>query len=336
MTSSPFSAILLFHAAPGGAMTMRTIIWALAASTVLIPAAASAQSNVEGRVGKLESEMRAVQRKVFPGGAGQYLQPEITRPDTPQSVGGVPATSAVADLTSRVTALEQQMASMTDQIEQNGYKVRQLQDQFEAYKRSTDAKLKTLSATPALAETPASAPLGDDQPAPVRPARTPPKATPAAVAASGDTTASDTRAAGDAAQVTKPSSGDTPEDEYLYGYRLWAAKQYPQAEAQLKKVVATYPKHRRASYAQNLLGRAYLDEGKPSLASMAFYDNYKKMPDGERAPDSLYYLAQALMKLNKPADACKVYGELTDVYGTKISSSMKADVEKGRTAAKCK
>ena len=329
-------------AAPGGAISMRTIIWALAAATILTPAAVSAQSNVEGRVGKLESEMRAVQRKVFPGGAGQYLQPEITRPDTPQEAGGVPATSAVADLTSRVTALEGQMASMTDQIEQNGYKVRQLQDAFDAYKRSTDAKLKALATAPALAETPASAPLGDDAEATTpaaRPARPSAKPNPTTVAASGDTS-TPAGPKGDAvegatADVKKPSTGDAPEDDYLYGYRLWAAKQYPQAEAQLKKVVATYPKHRRASYAQNLLGRAYLDEGKPSLASMAFYDNYKKMPDGERAPESLYYLAQALMKLNKPADACKVYGELTDVYGSKISSQMKANVEKGRTAAKC-
>ncbi|MEH3160059.1 MAG: hypothetical protein PGN08_14725 [Sphingomonas taxi] len=318
---------------------MRTIIAGLIAATALIPVAALAQSNVEGRVGKLESEMRAVQRKVFPGGAGQYLQPEITRPDAPQTVGGIPATSAVADLTSRVTALEQQMASMTDQIEQNGFKVRQLQDQFEAYRRATDAKLTTLASTPALTAAPASAPLGEDEAATgttSRPTRTPTR-TPAATRPTPSPAAGEDDAApATAVKVDKPATGDTPEDEYLYGYRLWTAKQYPQAEAQLKKVVATYPKHRRASYAQNLLGRAYLDEGKPSLASMAFYDNYKKMPDGERAPDSLYYLAQALMKLNKPADACKVYGELTDVYGTKISASMKADVEKGRTAAKCK
>ena len=315
---------------------MRTIIWALAASS-LVPVAAGAQSNVEGRVGKLESEMRAVQRKVFPGGAGQYLQPEITRPDTPQAVGGTPATSAVADLTGRVTALEQQMASMTDQIEQNGFRLRQLQDQFDAYKRSTDAQLKSLATTPALAAAPASAPLGGEDAADEpRPTRTPPRTnTPVSVAAAGDTGPSAATPAA-TVKVDKPSTGDAPEDDYLYGYRLWTARQYPQAEAQLKKMVATYPKHRRASYAQNLLGRAYLDEGKPSLASMAFYDNYKKMPDGERAPDSLYYLAQALVKLNKPADACKVYGELTDVYGTKISASMKADVEKGRTAAKCK
>ncbi|MBI0473760.1 hypothetical protein D9601_00085 [Sphingomonas sp. MA1305] len=325
---------------------MSKTIWALAASAALIPATllavpASAQSsNLDGRVGKLEGEMRAVQRKVFPGGAGQYLQPEVTRPDTPAQAGGVPATSAVADLTSRVTALESQMASMTDQIEQNGYKLRQLQDQFEAYKRATDGKLKSLASAPAPAPSPAvgsdEEPM-DDRPAAGATASRPSRGGAAPAARPASANADDAGTAGaSAGPVSKPSTGNNAEDDYLYGYRLWAAKQYPQAEAQLKKVVADYPKHRRASYAQNLLGRAYLDEGKPSLASMAFYDNYKKMPDGERAPDSLYYLAQALIKLNKPADACKVYGELTDVYGTKISSQMKADVEKGRTAAKCK
>ena len=137
------------------------------------------------------------------------------------------------------------------------------------------------------------------------------------------------------AGVEKPDTGNAPEDAYLYGYRLYQAKLYPEAETQLKQVVATYPKSKRASYAQNLLGRSYLEEGKPSLASIAFYDNYKKMPDGDRAPDSLYYLAQSLMKLNKPADACKVYAELGDVYAARITPEMKANVARGRTAAKC-
>ena len=111
----------------------------------------------------------------------------------------------------------------------------------------------------------------------------------------------------------------------------------PRREAQLKKVVAEYPKHRRASYAQNLLGRAYLDDGKPSLAAIAFYDNYKKMPDGERAPDSLYYLAQALMKLNKPARRLQgLWRADRRLWRRRSRAAMKADVAKGRTAAKCK
>jgi TolA-binding protein len=294
----------------------------------LLPAAVQAQ-NVEGRVGKLESEMRAVQRKVFPGGGGQMLQPEVRAPQSEQGPGpGSPATSALADVNQRVTSLEQQMTSLTEQIEQNQNRTRQLQDAFDNYRRSNDARLKTLETGPAPIATGAGTggPIeSDDQSSgPSRPTTRP-------EAASKPSAATPTKVS-----VEKPSTGDPAEDEYMYGYRLWAAKQYPQAEAQLKKVVAEYPKSKRASYAQNLLGRSYLDEGKPSLASMAFYDNYKKMPEGERAPDSLLYLGQALTKLNKPADACKVYDELNDVYGAKMAAAMKGQVVAGRSAAKCK
>ncbi|PTQ63969.1 TolA-binding protein [Sphingomonas sp. PP-CE-3G-477] len=292
----------------------------------LLPAAVQAQ-NVEGRVGKLESEMRAVQRKVFPGGAGQMLQPEVRAPQSEQGPGpGSPATSALADVNQRVTSLEQQMTSLTEQIEQNQNRTRQLQDAFDNYRRSNDARLKTLETGPAPIATGAGGPIeSDDQSSgPSRPTTRP------------ETASKPGAATPIKVSVEKPSTGDPAEDEYMYGYRLWAAKQYPQAEAQLKKVVAEYPKSKRASYAQNLLGRSYLDEGKPSLASMAFYDNYKKMPEGERAPDSLLYLGQALTKLNKPADACKVYDELNDVYGAKMASAMKGQVAAGRSAAKCK
>jgi TolA-binding protein len=291
----------------------KSIIVGILLAGASLPVAASAQSNVEGRVGKLESEMRAVQRKVFPGGAGKLLQPEVTGPQTTAGPGpGTPATSAVADLAQRVTSLEQQIASMTGQVEQTEYKIRQLQEQFDAYRRATDDRMKLF-----VRAVEGTGGPDEDAGPPARPSGA-------------------TAAARPANAVEKPSTGNPAEDEYLYGYRLWAAKSYAEAQTQLKKVVATYPKDRRASYAQNLLGRAYLDEGKPSLASMAFYDNYKKMPDGERASESLYYLGQSLTKLNKSADACKVYDELNDVYGAKLSRDMTAKVAAGRAAAKCK
>jgi TolA-binding protein len=312
---------------------MRNLLLAGVAAVMILPTAAAAQSNVEGRVGKLESEMRAVQRKVFPNGAGGYVQPEITAPQTQAQAPGVPASSALSDLTSRVTSLEEQMAGLTGQIEQNGYRTRQLQDQFDAYKRATEARLKALESGPApIAPAGQSAPLDTSAtPAVAATGSTRPPKTPAAPSV----VTGDTATATPAAAVDKPSTGDAAEDAYLYGYRLWAAKRYPEAEAALKKVVADYPKSRRASFAQNLLGRTYLDSGKPSLASMAFYENYKKFPDGERAPDSLLYLGQALTKLNKAADACKVYDELSDVYGAKLSAAMKGQIASGRSAAKC-
>ena len=288
---------------------MRTVLLAAAAvaAAAFTPAPGRAQA-IEGRVGKLESEMRAVQRKVFPGGAGRLVEPEVQPQAVPNDAPGVPATAPIADLTARVATLEQQLATMTGQIEQNQFRIRQLDEAFQQYKRATDARLDAGAIQPAAT----GAPVGDS-------------------AETGDEPA----AAAATATVQRPSTGDAAEDGYMYGYRLWEAKQYAAAEKQLKEVVAKYPKHRRASYSQNLLGRAYLDEGKPSLASIAFYDNYKKMPDGERAPHSLYYLAQALQTLKKPADACKVYGELSDVYGSKIDGRMKADIARGRASAKC-
>ncbi|MDB5688207.1 MAG: hypothetical protein JWL91_83, partial [Sphingomonas bacterium] len=143
--------------------------------------------------------------------------------------------------------------------------------------------------------------------------------------------------AADAAPVAPvASTGDAGEDAYMAGYRLWEAKRFAEAAASLKATVAKYPNHKRASFAQNLLGRAYLDDNKPAAAAEAFYANYQKMPRGERAPDSLYYLGQSLVALKKPADACKVYDELLDVYGEKINAALKERVARGRTEAKCK
>jgi TolA-binding protein len=319
---------------------MRGIFAAALVVATLSSAPALAQSAVEGRVDRLEREMRAVQRKVFPGGAGQIIEPQITAPDSPTLLPGTPASGPLTDLTARVSALEASVRSVTGAVEQDGYRIRQLEEAFNAYKRTTDARLKALedarTGDPAAE---ASAPVVGDTAQSTRPPVTRPTTPRPAPAASEDAPA--TGAGGDRAAlakaVAKPDTGDAAEDGYLYGFRLWQAKLYPEAETALKTVADKYPKHRRASFAQNLLGRAYLDEGKPSLASLAFYDSYKKFPDGERAPDSLYYLAQSLVKLKKPAaDVCKVYSELTEVYGDKLSSGMKADVEKGRAAQKCK
>lgn len=278
---------------------------------------------VEGRVDRLEREMRAVQRKVFPGGAGQTIEPQITPPEQPGIVPGQPASGVVTDLTARVAALESSIASMTGQVEQTQFKLRQLEDAFTAYKRSTDARLTALEGTAtALDNEAAGAATGSTRPPATRPATGGPSVPPPTTPVAG---------------VERPSSSDPAEDGYVYGFRLWQAKQYDAAIAELRQVVQKYPRHRRASYAQNLLGRALLDQGKPAMAATAFFESYQKMPNGERAPDSLYYLAQALVKMKKPAsEVCKVYDELQQVYGDRLSAAMKMDVATGRSSAKCK
>src|SRR5438045_705518 len=81
--------------------------------------AAEPPMSIDGRVGKLEKEMKAVQRKVFPGGAQQYLEPEIKPQIVPAAPAGAPADAPVADLSRRVDALEKALAQLTGQVEQN-------------------------------------------------------------------------------------------------------------------------------------------------------------------------------------------------------------------------
>lgn len=137
------------------------------------------------------------------------------------------------------------------------------------------------------------------------------------------------------AGIQKPSTGDDANDKYVYAVRLYYARLYPEAQVEIKEFIAKYPAHQRMSYARFLLGRAYLAEGKPALASVQFYDNYQKLPRGDRAPSSLAYLGEALIKLDKPTDACKVFIELKEVYGGAIDSVSLEIMNSGKARANC-
>jgi TolA-binding protein len=138
------------------------------------------------------------------------------------------------------------------------------------------------------------------------------------------------------AAIERPATGDAFEDGYSYGYRLWEGKFYPEAQVQLQDTVSKYPKHKRASYARNLLVRAWLDDGKPATAVKIFYDNYKNDPKGDRAPESLYFLGDALTDLGKAPEACEAYGQLASAYPSEATGRLASRLADGRKKAKCK
>lgn len=268
------------------------------------PALAQSREPVERRVDRIEKELRAVQRKVFPNGAGVTLEPEIAPQQQTAPLAGVPASSALSDLTARVDALEAQIRNLTRQTEENDYRIRQLQTDFTQFRAEAERWAAERAQQTAQAQPPA--PDASEQPAEA------------------------TAPAADA-----PSTGDPGEDAYLTGFRLWDAGRYADAQKALAAMIKQYPKHARTSFARNLLGRALLDEGKPAAAAKEFLANYQADPKGERAPDSLYFLGQALVQLKKPADACKVYDELQDVYGASMRDWVKQRLPKARQDAKC-
>lgn len=308
-------------------LNYRTLAAVIAVATAAPALAQTAP--LDQRVGKLEKEMKAVQRTVFPQGVP--VQPDLTTPAPPPVVAGNPASAPITDLTARVDSLEQQLAALTGASEQNGFKIRQLEDTL----ARIQARLQTLEggAAPVVATDP---PVGGPAPAtPMPPAATPKPATRPPVVAETPAKPDPARKAAVAA-IEMPSTGDAAEDDYTYGFRLYTAKFYPEAQAKLKEFTTKYPvTNKRWSYAQNLLGRAYYDEGKPALASLAFNENYEKAPRGERAAESLTWLGQSLVKLKQNAKACTVFKVLDEDYGRSLTADQKSRAAKGRSDAKC-
>ncbi|MGA9582152.1 MAG: tetratricopeptide repeat protein [Allosphingosinicella sp.] len=287
-------------------------------ASVAAPAAAQRNESPERRIERLEQELRAVQRRVFPNGA--QVAPEIERQQPSDTQAGVPASSAVADLTARVDSLERQLRELTGQSEQNGNRLRQLEEGLTRLRDSTGARLDVLersgapAAEPSRPSTSSSSSAQPSGPAEDEFEAEEPAARPA-VAATGEA---------------------APEQAYNAGFRLWEAKRYTEAQKALEATAKRYPKSKWASWASNLAGRAYLDAGKPATAAKAFLANYQSNPKGERAADSLYFLGQSLVALDKPADACKAYDELQDVYGATMRDWIRTRLPAARTQAKCR
>ena len=277
-------------------------------ASVAMPAVAQQADRLDRRVDRLEQEMRAVQRRVFPGANVPYVGPEIADTQAPARPQGVPAGSAVSDLNARIDAVEAQLAALTGQIEQNGNRLRQLEASFASLRETTGTRLDALEKP--SANTQAIAPEQQQQQA-------------TRDSEAGSTPATSTTSAADA------------EAAYNAGFRLWEQKRYAEAQKALEAVSQKWPNHRFASWAANLAGRAYLDDGKPAAAAKVLLANYQGNPKGERAADSLFFLGQALVALGKPDHACKAYDELREVYGDTIRDYLKDRLPRARSQAKC-
>ena len=291
------------------------LVAALLMAGVAVPAAAQRSETLERKVERLEQELRAVQRRVFPNGA--QVAPEIDPQRGIVDPSGVPASGAVADLTARIAAIETQLRELTGQSEQNSNRLRLVEESVTRLRDSTGARLDVLERGPAPAVN------QQDRAATVIPQLPRPSTT----------VTSDNNSA---TPATSGSASDAAEEAYNAGFRLWEAKRYVEAQRALEAVAKKYPSSRWASWAANLAGRAYLDAGKPATAAKAFLANYQTNPKGERAADSLYFLGQSLVALDKPADACKAYAELQDVYGSSMRQWLKDQMPAARRQAGCR
>ena len=291
---------------------LRTTAVAALLAGAVAPALAQRQPpSPEQRIERLERQLQQVQRQVFPRGAPAATAGFSDDPAATQS--------SVRNLDDRLGALERQLTDILRQSEENGNRTRSLEAEVARLRTDQESRIAALeSAARAAAE--AAQPV---TPAVVEPL---PSGSSRPAATTG-TTASGTTSADPAT--------DPGEEAYSEGFRLWNAGNYSRAITSLRAFTSAYPKHRRVSFANNLVGRSLLDQGQARAAAEVLLANYRSNPKGERAPDSLFYLGQALMKLNQPSHACKAYEELEAVYRNKLRDELKKLLPPAKAEANC-
>ncbi|MXO73231.1 hypothetical protein GRI99_16505 [Altererythrobacter buctensis] len=279
---------------------------------------------------RIETQLRALQRAVFPGGDQRFFEPEITADTAPQGQpqgATLPNATALTDVLARLDAIEQQLARLTAASEISGNAITLLQGRVDALEAARTAAIAVPSPAPGTTTgTPAPATAGGPAELVSNPAITTPAPgpTPERLAA--------VRA------ILKPQTADAGDDEYVYGFRLWDADFYPEAQQQLSLFLERYPDHARESFARNLLGRAYLDNGEPEAAGRQFLANYLDNKQGARAPDSLLYLVEATLALNSAQStsrACIALAEFATTYPTEMAGRLKGQYDALRARVTC-
>jgi TolA-binding protein len=296
----------------------------LGVAAMLMPAAALAQrqaASPDQRIDRLERQVEQMQRQVFPRG----------RPADTAGFAGEPAAtqSSVASLDQRLDAVERQMADMLRQTEENGNRLQTIASDLAKLRTDQEQRITALEQRVAQPVTVVPA-----VPTATEPATKPPVTKPTTTKPP-KTSSTTTLVPSTASTAALTPAGDPGEDAYTEGFKLWEAGNFDQAITSLRAFTAAYPKHRRVSYANNLIGRSLLSKGQARPAAEAFLANYRANPAGERAPDSLLYLGQALMQLGQTAQACKAYQELDAVYGAKIRPDLKKLEADAKTQAQC-
>ena len=225
--------------------------------------------------------------------------------------------AAAIRLEQKLDSIERQLQQLINQGEMNGHRASELESALAKLRSDMDARLTALESRPVA-----------EQSAQAAPAESKPEST-STSASREETTSEPAQSDADIA------STDPGEEAYSEGFRLWRDGKYDQSITALRAFISGFPNHRRVSFARNLIGRALLDKGQPRPAAEALLANYRADPKGERAPDSLYYLGQALMELKQPSQACKAYAELEDVYDGSVRADLKSLVSKGKADANC-
>jgi tol-pal system protein YbgF len=315
------------------------------------------------RLDRLERDMNLLQRQVYRGGGA----------GAPTAVTPAPGGAAV-DTELRMDQIENQMRTLTGQIEELNYSIDQMKQRLDRFSGDVDTRFKELergggesSASPAapvasLGSAPASrapgaAPSGGNPPSGTGqsgtlgtlPGGRPTSATLPSASAPGESAPAPGQQgqagqgqAGQGAPQSRQSASLDPgalpagsaQDQYNYAFGLLRQADYPAAEKALRSFLQRYPNDPLAGNAQYWLGETYYVRGDYNNAAAAFAEGYRKYPQGGKGPDSLLKLGMSLGSVGQKRDACLSLAQLDKDF-PKASANITERAKSERQRLEC-
>jgi len=266
-----------------------------------VPAAAERRGSLSARVAELEKDLQAIKR---------YL----ARVDLPERQGA-PAQgeggAAVGDadyraqIEVRLGELEQQLRTLTGQMEEASHRIDLLSRRLEAVIKDVEFRLGELErAAGAVAAAQAGAP-----PAPEAGSETGAKG-----GAEGVPTASQPPPATEAPPPSEPPPAMSDQELYDDARAKLRREDYAGAERGFKALLERFPDSTLVPNAQYWLGESYYVRGDYENAARAFLKGYQNYGDSEKGPASLLKLGVSLYGLGQKDDACAVYRQFLSRY----------------------
>ena len=123
-------------------------------------------------------------------------------------------------------------------------------------------------------------------------------------------------------------------EQYDFAFRLLLQRRLDEAEVALRSFIHGNADHALVSNAYYWLGEIHYVGNNYEQAANIFAEGYEKLPNGNKAPDSLLKLGISLARLGREEDACRALGELDTLFSD-VPDMFKRQSEKAKRHAGC-
>jgi tol-pal system protein YbgF len=277
------------------------------------------------RLDRMERDVNLLQRQVYRGGSGGAPVPAAPAGD---------ANSAL-NFEMRMGRIEDQMRTLTGQIEENSYKIEQLRQNLEKLQNDIEFRFSQSGNAGSVASTvptqltpppPALQPTSQNAPVQLRPPSggdtpqqlgSPPRSlgmvrVPAGQDVGGAASSNPILGAG--SENAAAAGAETPQDQYNAAFSLLRQARYEDAEQALRGFVQHNPKDTLAPAAQYWLGETFYVRKDYAKAAAVFAEGYEKYPKSAKGPDFLLKLGMSLANTGQKDQACGAYKRLDRDY----------------------